>query len=70
MAQAYLGPCLMELYGDVEHTGFYEKVRCVSVSSPLCVWCGVVCVPLCPSRLIPPDATSRRAQASSRDCSS
>eukprot|EP00750_Incisomonas_marina_P014313 INCI17636.5.p1 GENE.INCI17636.5~~INCI17636.5.p1 ORF type:complete len:852 (-),score=167.87 INCI17636.5:1887-4442(-) len=26
VAQQYLAPCLMELYGDVEQTGFYEKV--------------------------------------------
>ena len=26
VAQKLLAPCLMELYGDVEHTGFYEKV--------------------------------------------
>ena len=29
-AQQHLAPCLMELYGDVEHTGFYEKAGFLS----------------------------------------
>ncbi|TMW65085.1 hypothetical protein Poli38472_009252 [Pythium oligandrum] len=27
LAQTHLAPCLLALYGDVEHTGFYEKLE-------------------------------------------